>query len=63
MSNPDMSDGLPLDPSLYSPTEAEVEILKKLTGIEDEEDLKRHAIEVQTEAYSVSEAERFILPT
>jgi len=47
------SGGLPLDPSLYQPTKDGIEILKKLTGIRDDDDLRKHAMEVQAELYAV----------
>ncbi|TFY77546.1 hypothetical protein EWM64_g6466 [Hericium alpestre] len=42
----------PLDASLYSLNEEEVAFYKQQTGIEDDEELKRHIIAVQTEAYA-----------
>ena len=47
-----------LNPSLYAPTPEEVAFMKKWTGIEDEEELKEHAISVQKEAWDVSEKKK-----
>ena len=46
-------DRIPLDPSLYSPTAEEVAFFQKLTGINDETDLKNHILAVQAKAYEV----------
>ena len=43
----------PLDESLYNPTENSASFFKTLTRISDDEELKRHIIAVQTEAYKV----------
>ena len=42
-----------LDPSLYSPKPHEVEFFKAQTGIQDDEELKRHIFKVQKEAWDV----------
>jgi hypothetical protein len=39
--------------NLYNPTEDSVSFYKTLTRISDDEELKRHIIAVQTEAYKV----------
>jgi hypothetical protein len=43
----------PLDENFYNPTEDSVSFFKTLTRISDDEELKRHVIAVQTEAYKV----------
>ncbi|TFY73288.1 hypothetical protein EWM64_g10724 [Hericium alpestre] len=43
----------PLDESLYNLNEEEVSFYKQQTGIQDDEELKRHIIAIQTEAYAV----------
>ncbi|KAJ8487389.1 hypothetical protein ONZ45_g14360 [Pleurotus djamor] len=43
----------PLDESLYSLTKEEEAFLKKLTGIQDDAQLKRHIIAIQFKAYNV----------
>ncbi|TFY82954.1 hypothetical protein EWM64_g1069 [Hericium alpestre] len=43
----------PLDESLYNLNEEEVAFYKQQTGIQDDEELKRHIIAVQTEAYAL----------
>ncbi|PSR71363.1 hypothetical protein PHLCEN_2v12739 [Hermanssonia centrifuga] len=43
----------PLDETMYSLDKIELEFLTKLTGIRDPEDLKKHAIAIQAEAYEV----------
>lgn len=46
---------LKLDPALYSLVEPdEVEFIKGLTHIQDDEELKQHIIAVQKEAFKVS---------
>ena len=45
---------LPLDESLYDPDEEAKAFMKTATGIEDDEDLKRHILSVQKKAFSVS---------
>jgi hypothetical protein len=44
---------VPLDESLYSLGEELATFFKQQTGIRDDEELKRHAMEVQKEAYDV----------
>ena len=44
----------PLDESLYALDGQALEFMKTQTGIEDAEELKKHIINVQTEAYAVS---------
>ena len=44
----------PPDPSFYKPTEEEVQWLKKVIGIEDDEELKKHALAIRTEGLAVS---------
>ncbi|KAI0639002.1 hypothetical protein C8Q77DRAFT_1204572 [Trametes polyzona] len=44
---------LPLDDTLYSPDSNTVEFLIAQTGIEEEEELKRHILSVQAAAYEV----------
>ncbi|TFY73959.1 hypothetical protein EWM64_g10053, partial [Hericium alpestre] len=46
-------DHLDLDPSLYNLKGDEVAFYKQQTGIQDDEELKRHIIEIQTGAYAV----------
>ncbi|CDO69705.1 hypothetical protein BN946_scf184851.g93 [Trametes cinnabarina] len=43
----------PLDPSFYSIDDEALEFMKKLTGIEDPEELKQHIMSVQREAYTI----------
>jgi hypothetical protein len=43
----------PLDPSLYRHDLEELQFFKKETGIQDDEKLKRHIIDVQRKAYEV----------
>ncbi|KAF9007611.1 hypothetical protein BDQ17DRAFT_1238084 [Cyathus striatus] len=43
----------PLDESLYSLNDEESSFYKTLTGIQDDEELKHHIIDVQTKAYQV----------
>ncbi len=43
----------PLDETMYSLDDTELEFLTKLTGIRDPEDLKKHAIAIQAQAYEV----------
>ena len=43
-----------LDESLYNLKEDEAAFFKSQTGIQDDEALKRHIINMQTEAYKVS---------
>jgi len=43
----------PLDESLYRPTSEEIAFFKSLTRIDDDEDLKKHIISVQTKAYEI----------
>ncbi|KDQ63332.1 hypothetical protein JAAARDRAFT_29353 [Jaapia argillacea MUCL 33604] len=52
MSNPHIPP-IPLDSSLYSLDEAELAFFKAQTGIQDEEELKKHIIAVQEKAYKV----------
>lgn len=42
-----------LDPSLYAPSPEDLAFLKSQTGLEDEEVLKQHVLEVQAEAWKV----------
>ena len=42
-----------LDEKFYQPEEKEVKFFKQQTGIQDDEALKRHIMEVQAEAYAV----------
>ena len=44
----------PLDDALYKMDEQQLEFMKKQTGIQDPEELKKHIIGVQEEAYAVS---------
>ncbi|KAI9067915.1 hypothetical protein FKP32DRAFT_207472 [Trametes sanguinea] len=43
----------PLDPSFYSIDDEALEFMKTLTGITNPEELKRHIISVQAEAYAI----------
>ncbi len=43
----------PLDPKLYSLDEQEAAFFKSATGIQDEEELKKHILDVQAKAYAV----------
>jgi hypothetical protein len=43
-----------LDPGLYSPQDEELVFFRKLTGIEDENELKSHILTVQAKAYEVN---------
>ncbi len=43
-----------LDEQLYALDEAEFEFFSSQTGIKDGEELKKHIVKVQTEAYAVS---------
>jgi len=47
-------ESLPLEESLYNPSPDDIVLLKKLTGIENEDELKKHALEIQAQAYAVS---------
>jgi hypothetical protein len=42
-----------LDDRHYNPDERELAFFKSQTGIEDEEDLKRHILAVQVAAYAI----------
>ncbi|KAL5498070.1 hypothetical protein ACEPAH_3001 [Sanghuangporus vaninii] len=42
-----------LDPSLYAPSQEEVDFLKSQTRIEDDEELKQHVLTVQKEAWEL----------
>ena len=42
-----------LDPTRLNLNEQEARFFKSLTGIEDDEELKKHIIQVQTKAYGV----------
>jgi hypothetical protein len=42
-----------LDPTLLTLTDEEAAFFKKLTGIEDDEDLRAHILQIQADAYSV----------
>lgn len=44
----------PLDESLYAPDDEEKAFMKATTGIQDDEELKKHIIAVQTKAFGVS---------
>ncbi len=44
----------PLDESLYKLDDEELAFVKAHSGIEDEEELKKHILAVQAEAYEVS---------
>ncbi len=44
----------PLDESLYAPDDEEKAFMKTTTGIQDDDELKRHIIAVQTKAFGVS---------
>ena len=44
----------PLDDSLYSIEDRALDFMSAQTGIQDPEELKRHILEVQAEAYVVS---------
>jgi hypothetical protein len=44
-----------LEPSLYNPQDDELLFFRKLTGIEDENELKSHILTVQAKAYEVSD--------
>jgi hypothetical protein len=46
------------DTSLYSLTSEEAAFFKAQTGIDDDEDLKRHILEVQAKAYKVNHMQR-----
>ena len=43
----------PLDERLYDPTHDELKFFKQQTGIQDDDELKAHILEVQAEAYKV----------
>lgn len=43
-----------LEPSLYNPQDDELLFFRKLTGIENEDELKSHILAVQAKAYEVS---------
>ncbi|KDQ24625.1 hypothetical protein PLEOSDRAFT_1113876 [Pleurotus ostreatus PC15] len=43
----------PLDPKLYSLDEQEAAFFKSATGIQDEEELKKHILDVQAKAYAI----------
>jgi len=44
---------LPLDPALYNLKAEEIAFFKACTGIHDDDELRKHITEVQTEAYAV----------
>ena len=44
----------PLDEKLYAIDDEALDFMKKQTGIQDTEELKKHIMTVQAEAYSVS---------
>ena len=44
---------LPLDETLYNIDDQAVEFMRAQTGIQDAEELKRHILAVQAEAYTV----------
>ena len=46
---------LPLDPSIYNLDEEERSFFKAQTGIQDDDELRDHILEVQAEAYAVSQ--------
>ncbi|KAG7448619.1 uncharacterized protein BT62DRAFT_717960 [Guyanagaster necrorhizus] len=48
-----MSSLRPLDPSLYVLADDEVVFIKSQTGIDDDEELKRHILAIQEEAYKL----------
>ncbi|KAH9891082.1 hypothetical protein C8Q73DRAFT_702819 [Cubamyces lactineus] len=48
-----MANVLPLDEGKYSPDRKQLDFLMAQTGITDEEELKKHVLEVQAEAYKV----------
>lgn len=56
-ANYDNKKVLPLDPSLY---EVDHDFFSALTGITDPEELKKHILKVQAEAYAVSLSSIFI---
>ena len=43
----------PLDESLYTLDDQEIQLLSKQTGITDPDELKKHVMEVQAEIYAV----------
>ena len=43
----------PLDESFYAPDDEEKAFMKTTTGIQDDDELKRHIIAAQTKAFSV----------
>jgi hypothetical protein len=43
-----------IDDKLYNPDDEEKHFLKSLTGIEDAEELRKHVLSVQREAFEVS---------
>jgi hypothetical protein len=51
----------PLDENFYNPTEDSASFFKTLTQIPDEEELKRHVIAVQSEAYKVCSTVLYLL--
>ena len=44
---------VPLDPSVLQLSEKESEFLKQQTGIADDEELRKHILQVQAEAWKV----------
>ena len=44
----------PLDPSIYDPDDEEIAFMKATTGIQNDEELKKHIFAVQAKAFSVS---------
>jgi len=53
MSLADPKKRLPLDISLYSLQGDQLEFFRTTTGIQDEEELKQHILNVQAKAYEV----------
>ena len=51
LSNPDIRP--PLNPELYAPAENEKAFFKELTKIQDDEELRKHILDVQAKAYAV----------
>ena len=43
----------PLDETLYSLDEDEIELLKSKTGITDDDELRKHVMKVQADIYAV----------
>ncbi|KIJ46338.1 hypothetical protein M422DRAFT_249920 [Sphaerobolus stellatus SS14] len=49
----ELTEAYPSDPLMYNPIQEELEWLKKIFSIQDEEELKKYALEIQAEGLAV----------